>query len=256
MDPDSAVRADLHVHTALSPCGSDEMTPPAIVADRAGEGLDMIAVCDHNTRGQRRRRPAGGRSRRTAAWPCSPAWRSPRAEEVHVVGLFPDAAGRRERGRRVACPAAPRPTPATTRSSASSRCWRPTAAGMGAETAALAAGHPPRPQRGGGAHPQRRRAGRGGAHRPQVVQRVLPARLLPRGCRLRRAWRCRATWLRRFAAPGRVRGAAACPCRLVRQPLPGGDRQRPSPSSVWPSPPSPSWPSPSPEPGSRSVARA
>ena len=24
--------ADLHVHTALSPCADDEMTPPAIVA--------------------------------------------------------------------------------------------------------------------------------------------------------------------------------------------------------------------------------
>jgi len=30
-------RADLHVHTALSPCGSEEMTPPSIVAGRAGE---------------------------------------------------------------------------------------------------------------------------------------------------------------------------------------------------------------------------
>ncbi len=46
-----AIRADLHIHTALSPCGSEEMTPPAIVAAALARGLDMIAVSDHNTAG-------------------------------------------------------------------------------------------------------------------------------------------------------------------------------------------------------------
>ena len=41
--------ADLHVHTALSPCAAEEMTPPAIVARALAEGLEMIAVCDHNS---------------------------------------------------------------------------------------------------------------------------------------------------------------------------------------------------------------
>jgi len=40
--------ADLHVHTALSPCADDEMTPPAIVARALQRGLDLIAICDHN----------------------------------------------------------------------------------------------------------------------------------------------------------------------------------------------------------------
>lgn len=41
-------KADLHLHTCLSPCGELEMVPPAI-ADRAHEvGLDLIAICDHN----------------------------------------------------------------------------------------------------------------------------------------------------------------------------------------------------------------
>ena len=43
--------ADLHVHTALSPCADDEMTPPRIVARALAEGLALIAVCDHNTTG-------------------------------------------------------------------------------------------------------------------------------------------------------------------------------------------------------------
>lgn len=42
-------KADLHIHTVLSPCGDLEMSPTAIV-DRALErGLDMIAITDHNT---------------------------------------------------------------------------------------------------------------------------------------------------------------------------------------------------------------
>lgn len=42
-------KADLHIHTVLSPCGDLEMSPSAIV-DRALErGLDMIAISDHNT---------------------------------------------------------------------------------------------------------------------------------------------------------------------------------------------------------------
>ena len=41
--------ADLHVHTALSPCADDAMTPPAIVDAALAEGLAMIAICDHNS---------------------------------------------------------------------------------------------------------------------------------------------------------------------------------------------------------------
>ena len=45
----SPFKADLHIHTVLSPCGDLEMSPTAIV-DRALErGLDMIAISDHNT---------------------------------------------------------------------------------------------------------------------------------------------------------------------------------------------------------------
>jgi 3',5'-nucleoside bisphosphate phosphatase len=43
--------ADMHVHTALSPCASPEMTPEAIVREAARRGLAVIAVCDHNCAG-------------------------------------------------------------------------------------------------------------------------------------------------------------------------------------------------------------
>lgn len=42
-------RADLHIHSVLSPCGDLEMSPINIVKRAAEVGLDMIAVCDHNT---------------------------------------------------------------------------------------------------------------------------------------------------------------------------------------------------------------
>ena len=40
--------ADLHIHSALSPCASEEMAPPAIVSVAWSRGMGMIAVCDHN----------------------------------------------------------------------------------------------------------------------------------------------------------------------------------------------------------------
>ncbi len=41
--------ADLHVHTALSPCAGDLATPPNIVASAIENGMQMIAVTDHNS---------------------------------------------------------------------------------------------------------------------------------------------------------------------------------------------------------------
>lgn len=40
---------DLHIHSALSPCGDDDMTPNNIVNMAVIKGLDIIAVTDHNS---------------------------------------------------------------------------------------------------------------------------------------------------------------------------------------------------------------
>jgi len=40
---------DLHIHSALSPCAEDDMTPNNIVNMSLIKGLDIIAVTDHNS---------------------------------------------------------------------------------------------------------------------------------------------------------------------------------------------------------------
>lgn len=41
-------RADLHVHTVLSPCAEVEMIPPLIVETALDLGIHLIAITDHN----------------------------------------------------------------------------------------------------------------------------------------------------------------------------------------------------------------
>ena len=41
-------RADLHVHSLLSPCGAIEMTPRNIIRNAAAAGIDIVAITDHN----------------------------------------------------------------------------------------------------------------------------------------------------------------------------------------------------------------
>ena len=42
-------RADLHIHTCLSPCAELDMTPSAIVRHAVIKGIDIIAITDHNS---------------------------------------------------------------------------------------------------------------------------------------------------------------------------------------------------------------
>lgn len=63
------------------------MTPPAIVEAALEAGLDMIAICDHNSAGNVAavQEAANGRLAVLAGMEVTTA------EEAHVVGLFPDA---------------------------------------------------------------------------------------------------------------------------------------------------------------------
>ena len=38
---------DLHMHSCLSPCGSDDMTPANLCGMAMIKGLQMIALADH-----------------------------------------------------------------------------------------------------------------------------------------------------------------------------------------------------------------
>lgn len=42
-------RADLHIHTVLSPCGDLEMSPVKIIEKAREKGLDIIGITDHNS---------------------------------------------------------------------------------------------------------------------------------------------------------------------------------------------------------------
>jgi len=42
-------RADLHIHSLLSPCGDLEMSPANIVSEASKMGIDIIGITDHNT---------------------------------------------------------------------------------------------------------------------------------------------------------------------------------------------------------------
>lgn len=42
-------KADLHIHSCLSPCGSLEMSPENILKKASVAGLDIIALTDHNS---------------------------------------------------------------------------------------------------------------------------------------------------------------------------------------------------------------
>ncbi len=43
------VRADLHIHSCLSPCASLDNSPSAIIEEAVKKGLNMVALADHNT---------------------------------------------------------------------------------------------------------------------------------------------------------------------------------------------------------------
>ena len=42
---------DFHLHSCLSPCGGEEMTPADLAAMCALAGYDAVALTDHNTTG-------------------------------------------------------------------------------------------------------------------------------------------------------------------------------------------------------------
>jgi PHP family Zn ribbon phosphoesterase len=43
------IKADLHVHTCLSPCSGLDMSPREVVSAALGKGIDLIGICDHNS---------------------------------------------------------------------------------------------------------------------------------------------------------------------------------------------------------------
>ena len=79
------LRADLHVHTVLSPCADVEMIPPLIVQCAVERGIEVIAITDHNA-------GANIAAVQSAAVGTDlivlPGFELQTLEEVHVLCLF------------------------------------------------------------------------------------------------------------------------------------------------------------------------
>ncbi len=77
---------DLHVHSCLSPCGDDDMTPANIAGMAAINGLQIVALTDHNSTANC---PAFyAQAKKQGIIPVA-GMELTTAEDVHMVCLFP-----------------------------------------------------------------------------------------------------------------------------------------------------------------------
>lgn len=77
---------DLHLHSCLSPCGDNDMTPYNLVHMAALQGMQIIALTDHNSC---RNCPAAMEAGARAGVLVIPGMELCTAEEAHIVCLFP-----------------------------------------------------------------------------------------------------------------------------------------------------------------------
>jgi PHP family Zn ribbon phosphoesterase len=77
---------DLHMHSCLSPCGGDDMTPVNMAAMCKLAGLDVVALTDHNTT---LNCPAFCAAASKLGVIALPGMELCTREEVHVICLFP-----------------------------------------------------------------------------------------------------------------------------------------------------------------------
>lgn len=79
------IRADLHLHSCLSPCASLEMSPVSIVRLAQEKGLQCLALTDHNSC---RNSPAMAKVCAAAGLPCLHGMEACTVEEIHALCLF------------------------------------------------------------------------------------------------------------------------------------------------------------------------
>lgn len=80
-------RADLHIHTCLSPCSELFMTPYRVVEKAASLGLNIIAICDHNSAENVEVTKKLAKEKGIKVFPGIEVTSS---EEVHILGIFGD----------------------------------------------------------------------------------------------------------------------------------------------------------------------
>ena len=102
----SLYRCDLHIHSCLSPCGDEDMTPGNIVGMSLLNGLQIVALTDHNST---KNCPAFFKIAREHGIIPVAGMELTTAEDIHVVCLFESLAdalafGEEVDGRRIRFP--------------------------------------------------------------------------------------------------------------------------------------------------------
>ena len=77
---------DLHIHSCLSPCAEDDMTPANIAGMASLKGLTLLALTDHNSC---RNCPAFFEACKAFGIVPVPGMELTTAEDIHLVVLFP-----------------------------------------------------------------------------------------------------------------------------------------------------------------------
>jgi len=83
------IRADLHVHTCLSPCGDLTMSPRHIAEQVWKRKIGILGICDHNSA---ENVPAVMKAAGTRDVTVLPGMEICTREEIHVIALFGDIA--------------------------------------------------------------------------------------------------------------------------------------------------------------------
>src|SRR4030066_823273 len=78
-------KADLHIHTCLSPCTELDMSPKGILTSAQKKGIDIIGICDHNSS---ENSLAVMNAARKMHIRVIPGLEVTSQEEVHVLALF------------------------------------------------------------------------------------------------------------------------------------------------------------------------
>ena len=76
---------DLHIHSCLSPCGDDDMTPANIAGMASINGLQIVALTDHNSS---KNCPAFFKAAKKNGLIPIPGMELTTAEDIHLVCLF------------------------------------------------------------------------------------------------------------------------------------------------------------------------
>ncbi len=79
------IKADLHIHTCLSPCTELEMSPKRILSSAAQKDIDIIGICDHNSS---ENSLAVMNAAKKMDVTVLPGMEVTSQEEVHVLALF------------------------------------------------------------------------------------------------------------------------------------------------------------------------